>query len=565
MLFLLYGSECCRHILCTVFISSLQLFSIFYWPPEQAWTTIITNDVTEQSTHSGTSTVTTSRMGQQISKAGSTKRKKIFQSWKTSVWELHIDATNINNELIKLQKENEQKLASQCLQTLQLEKELTIARKEITRKTSENQELQSLLTTAENNFEELQVSHRQLQTSSYQQGRSNINKRSSSNSVDQSKPKRKRTDFSVLSRQQQWSRKKELCKDVNNALSFMEKDGIKASAVEFVHTETNQTEILDVQTGKYRTEGTEASKSTSETEFILYVKEKFGLSDSAYHELSMICSELPRACQLKALAKKMNSSSEIKPCPGGFGVQQSLKSRLIVRIMVLLKENKIKSGETVQVKLTGDGTKICRKLNLINFCFTLLNEGDIAKSPRGNHTIAIINSTEKYEDLKIALSDIRSEVQSLTSIKCDGMDFPIEYFLCSDLKFLAVICGIDSATSTYPCIWCKCPASKRHDMDAEWSFKGNGARTISDIQACCKHSKAKRFNCTNMPLFPTVPIDHTVVDMLHLFLRVTDVLFNLLVLDIRRMDAIVKCTSESNLDSSDNLHKLERFLHGSVQ
>ena len=91
---------------------------------------------------------------------------------------------------------------------------------------------------------------------------------------------------------------------------------------------------------------------------------------------------------------------------GGFGVQQSLESRLKVRIKVLLKENKIKNGETVQVKLMGDGTKICRKLNLTNFCFTVLNEGDVAKSPRGNHAIAIINSTEKYEDLKIALSDI---------------------------------------------------------------------------------------------------------------------------------------------------------------
>ena len=60
-----------------------------------------------------------------------------------------------------------------------------------------------------------------------------------------------------------------------------------------------------------------------------------------------------------------------------------------------------------------------------------------------------------------------------------------------------------------------------------------------------------------MPLFPTVPIDHIVVDMLHHFLRVTDVLL----LDIRRMDAIVKCISESNLNSSENLHKLETFLH----
>lgn len=238
------------------------------------------------------------RMGQKISKAGSTKRKQIFESWKTgknSVWELHIDATNVNSELLKLQKASEQKLASQCLQTLQLEKELKIARKEITRKTSENQELHSLLTTAEH---ELQESSKQLQDPIHQQKRPN--KQLDQESV--SKPKRKRTDFSILSRQQQWSRKKQLSRDVNKALSFMENDGIKASAVKFVHTKTNQTEVLDVQTGKYTIENTDASKNI-DIEVVLYVKEKFGLSDSAYHELSMICRQLPRACQLKALAK----------------------------------------------------------------------------------------------------------------------------------------------------------------------------------------------------------------------------------------------------------------------
>ena len=148
----------------------------------------------------------------------------------------------------------------------------------------------------------------------------------------------------------------------------------------------------------------------------------------------------------------------------------------------------------------------------------------------------------------------------LTSLTFDGMNFPIEYFLCSDLKFLAVVCGIESATCTHVCIWCKCPSSERHDMTAEWSFKGNGARSISDIQVCCKQPKDKRFNCKNIPLFPTIPIHHTIVDMLHLFLRVTDNLFNLLVLDIRRKDALVKCTSESSLDSCNNLRKLESFL-----
>ena len=54
-------------------------------------------------------------------------------------------------------------------------------------------------------------------------------------------------------------------------------------------------------------------------------------------------------------------------------------------------------------------------------------------------------------------------------------------------------------------------------MKAEWSFKGNGARTISDIQVCFKKPKAKQFNCKNMPLFPTIPIHYTIIDMLNLF------------------------------------------------
>ena len=97
------------------------------------------------------------------------------------------------------------------------------------------------------------------------------------------------------------------------------------------------------------------------------------------------------------------------------------------------------------------------------------------------HAITYTNSTEKYEDLEIALSDVRREVQNLTSITFDGMNFPIEYFLCSDLKFLALICGIESTTCTHAYIWCKCPASERHNMKTKWSFKGNGACTISDI------------------------------------------------------------------------------------
>lgn len=45
----------------------------------------------------------------------------------------------------------------------------------------------------------------------------------------------------------------------------------------------------------------------------------------------------------------------------------------------------------------------------------------------------------------------------------------IEYFFGADMKFLAVCIGIESATSTYSCIWCKCPAEDRYDLKKKWS------------------------------------------------------------------------------------------------
>ena len=44
------------------------------------------------------------------------------------------------------------------------------------------------------------------------------------------------------------------------------------------------------------------------------------------------------------------------------------------------------------------------------------------------------------------------------------------------------------------------------------------------------------------PLFATIPVDHYIPDILHLFLRICDVLINLLILDLRKLDGIEKST-----------------------
>ena len=54
---------------------------------------------------------------------------------------------------------------------------------------------------------------------------------------------------------------------------------------------------------------------------------------------------------------------------------------------------------------------------------------------------------------------------------------------------------------------------------------------------CCRRGK-KQFNVSHPPLFPGIPLKNVVIDNLHLFLRVSDVLINLLVVELKRQDGI---------------------------
>ena len=104
-----------------------------------------------------------------------------------------------------------------------------------------------------------------------------------------------------------------------------------------------------------------------------------------------------------------------------------------------------------------------------------------------------------------------------------------------DWKFLASITGTDSASSTYSCIWCKCGRDERYDPDKEWSVtdSSKGARSVEEIVECAALPRLKqKFNVSHVPLFPTIPLSHVVIDNLHLFLRVADVLINLLITEL---------------------------------
>ena len=148
---------------------------------------------------------------------------------------------------------------------------------------------------------------------------------------------------------------------------------------------------------------------------------------------------------------------------------------------------------------------------------------------------------QKYEYLSEAVKGTANEIQSIESITIDGHQFKIEFYLGADMKYLAICLGLQAANAKYSCIWCKCPAAERHDTSQSWCSVEDGGRTVEEIQHLATLSKNKeKYGCIQQPLFPSIPIHQVIPDILHLFLRICDVLINLLILELRTMDGIEK-------------------------
>ena len=249
---------------------------------------------------------------------------------------------------------------------------------------------------------------------------------------------------------------------------------------------------------------------------------------------------MPNKYRINKRIKELNKYWNLKPTPGEVeGVQQRFEDSLKTQIERLRKKGSLKDNETLRVKLSGDGTNIGKRLKVVNFTYTILNEKDIAMGEKGNYVLAIIKTTEEYDNLRDSLIDLRNEMENLKEIQVNGCTYKIDYFLCGDWKFLALVCGVGKANQDYACIWCKCPRAQRWHTSKQWSITDSkfGARSLNEIEC---FASAKKYNCRKKPLFKFISLDHVVIDTLHLFLRISDNLIDLFVRELRRQDSIDK-------------------------
>lgn len=310
---------------------------------------------------------------------------------------------------------------------------------------------------------------------------------------------------------------------------------------------------------------------------LLYFKDKHSISDRAYFELKSKCFlNIPSMFHLKKRRGQIDSMFAVHENEMGvfFSFADKLKWRLESYFERKYGFNYDVNAPTfrddiIHVKLSADGTNIGRTLKLLNFTFTIINEGAKAKTANGNYTLGIYEiEHENYASVIACYGEIIDEVERLNEIEIKGKKLHLVYYHAGDWKMLANSLGILAANSKYPCVWCKCAKEEFYRTDVDWSIMDpkQGARSHeeqADILLNVTTTKANRYGYDRPPIFrDIIPIHRYMIDMLHLFLRISDTLFNLLVKDCSLADNFDPQTiSKFEIGKYKHMNSLQHFLN----
>ena len=121
------------------------------------------------------------------------------------------------------------------------------------------------------------------------------------------------------------------------------------------------------------------------------------------------------------------------------------------------------SNREIGIKISGDGTTVSCSVYLVVIPFVIHNE-TFASSSNDHYTIVSVNWEESYEYIAECNTDLLTEMESLKSLQVSDYTHNFTYFLGADMKFLAMVLGIEAANSTYSCIWYKCPARYHYNI-----------------------------------------------------------------------------------------------------
>ena len=220
-----------------------------------------------------------------------------------------------------------------------------------------------------------------------------------------------------------------------------------------------------------------------------------------YQKLTGIAPNLPKAYSVKAERRRLNSNISIENIEN-----QGVRRRLHDVLSSMGPSVRSGPSNTVRVKLSGDGAPVGKFKNFVNLSVSLPDETTVAK--RQPRLIGVSTAKETYENLCIILKEMSSEIEELqeNGMLVNGEQIRFTFYLGADYKLLLCVCGMKCANSGNACIYCDVPKAGY----------GKGVGNARSGYAPKQPGVARKW------LLPMIPVERTVIDALHMYLRTTD-------------------------------------------
>jgi hypothetical protein len=133
-----------------------------------------------------------------------------------------------------------------------------------------------------------------------------------------------------------------------------------------------------------------SGSSCPSTQDILYLLDKYGVSDKFYHEILMLTPSLSRSYKVKRLRKELSSVFETKPLHPPFdGSYRDIEEHMTKALSALINSGReVKSP--VEVKIAGDGAPFHRSASYVLLSFSFPSLDPASESAAGTHTFAVL-------------------------------------------------------------------------------------------------------------------------------------------------------------------------------
>ncbi|CAC5421897.1 Tyrosine-protein kinase receptor Tie-1,Tyrosine-protein kinase Shark,Melanoma receptor tyrosine-protein kinase,Ack-related non-receptor tyrosine kinase,Tyrosine-protein kinase ZAP-70,Vascular endothelial growth factor receptor 1,Receptor tyrosine-protein kinase erbB-4,Tyrosine-protein kinase SYK,Tyrosine-protein kinase Fer [Mytilus coruscus] len=271
----------------------------------------------------------------------------------------------------------------------------------------------------------------------------------------------------------------------------------EAVKVDFQPTDYNKSSFQDF-----------SYKEKQKIKDLLFILEKINVSESVYRELTLYCDGLPRNYLISQCRDDINHLYHFERTPGNIpGAYISLENEIIKYV----KYQDTEETDKLQIKISGDGSRVSRISNFVEFSFSVITDC-LTLSSKDQNVFCIVNCKEDYDSLKNSCKPIFEEINSLYKRGTIAVDREKNRFG----NFVRIHKG------------------EREDMTKPWDFyHGNNMnRTAQNLE---EDVVRNHYGVRAQPLIRIEP-EHIIIDELHLLLRICDKLLSNLIKDTKTLD-----------------------------